>query len=119
MTAVPEPAPPRPLSIAIIAGEESGDALGAALAEALRRRERGAIEFSGVGGRAMAAAGIKSPFAIDELSIVGLLAILEKLPAIYRRIRDTAQGVVTTRPDALVIVDSPEFTHRVARRVRA
>lgn len=115
----PGSAPPRPLSIAIIAGEESGDALGAALAEALRRRERGGIELSGVGGRAMAAAGINSPFAIDELSIVGLLAILEKLPAIFRRIRDTAQGVVTTRPDALVIVDSPEFTHRVARRVRA
>lgn len=110
---------PRRLSIAIIAGEESGDALGAALAQALRRREGGAIELSGVGGRAMAAAGIVSPFAIDELSIVGLLAILEKLPAMYRRIRDTAQAVVTTRPDALVIVDSPEFTHRVARRVRA
>jgi lipid-A-disaccharide synthase len=115
----PGSAPPRPLSIAIIAGEESGDALGAALAEALRRRERGGIELSGVGGRAMAAAGINSPFAIDELSIVGLLAILEKLPAIFRRIRETAQGVVTTGPDALVIVDSPEFTHRVARRVRA
>ena len=119
MTPVPRAASPRPLSIAIIAGEESGDALGAALAQALRRREAGAIELSGVGGRAMAAAGIASPFAIDELSIVGLLAILEKLPAIYRRIRDTAQAVVTTRPDALVIVDSPEFTHRVARRVRA
>jgi lipid-A-disaccharide synthase len=119
MTAVPSSAPPRPLSIAIIAAEESGDALGAALAQALRRHERGAIELSGVGGRAMAAVGIVSPFAIDELSIVGLLAILEKLPAMYRRIHDTAQAVVTARPDALVIVDSPEFTHRVARRVRA
>ncbi len=119
MTPAPEFAPPRPLSIVIIAGEESGDALGAALAQALRRRQDGAIELSGVGGRAMAAVGIVSPFAIDELSIVGLLAILERLPAIYRRIRDTAQHVVTARPDALVIVDSPEFTHRVARRVRA
>jgi len=119
MTPVPVSAPPRPLSIAIIAGEESGDALGAALAQALRRRQSGVIALSGVGGRAMAAAGIVSPFAIDEVSIVGLLAILEKLPAIYRRIRDTARDVVATRPDALVIVDSPEFTHRVARRVRA
>jgi lipid-A-disaccharide synthase len=119
MTPVSAAASPRPLSIAIIAGEESGDALGAALAQALRRREGGAIELSGVGGRAMAAAGIESLFAIDELSIVGLLAILEKLPAIYRRIGDAARNVVATRPDALVIVDSPEFTHRVARRVRA
>src|SRR5277367_121345 len=107
-----------PLSIAIIAAEESGDALGAALAKALRQREGNALKFSGVGGRAMAAAGIESPFAIDELSIIGLTAIPKKLPAILRRIRETADAVVAAKPDALVIVDSPDFTHRVARRVR-
>jgi lipid-A-disaccharide synthase len=107
-----------PLSIAIIAAEESGDALGAALAKALRQREGNALKFSGVGGRAMAAAGIESPFAIDELSIIGLTAIPKKLPAILRRIRETADTVVAAKPDALVNVDSPDFTHRVARRVR-
>ena len=66
----------------------------------------------------MAAAGIVSPFAIDELSIIGLTAIPQRLPNIFRRIRETALAVVAARPDALVIVDSPEFTHRVARRVR-
>jgi lipid-A-disaccharide synthase len=66
----------------------------------------------------MAGAGIVSAFAIDELSIIGLTAIPQKLPVIFRRIRQAAQAVVTTRPDALVIVDSPDFTHRVARRVR-
>ena len=80
--------------------------------------EAGAVKLSGVGGHAMAAAGIVSPFAIDELSIIGLTAIPQRLPKIFRRIRETALAVVAARPDALVIVDSPDFTHRVARRVR-
>ena len=66
----------------------------------------------------MAAAGIISPFAIDELSIMGIAAIPRRLPMIFRRIRETADAVVAARPDALVIIDSPDFTHRVARRVR-
>jgi lipid-A-disaccharide synthase len=118
MTPAPQVATPQPLSIYIIAAEESGDALGAALALALRQREGDTLKLSGIGGRAMAGAGIVSAFAIDELSIIGLTAIPQKLPVIFRRIRQAAQAVVTTRPDALVIVDSPDFTHRVARRVR-
>jgi lipid-A-disaccharide synthase len=113
-----QPLSPRPISIAIIAAEESGDTLGAALARALRKREGGALKLSGVGGRAMAAAGITSPFAIDELAIIGLAAIPQKLPIIFRRIREAAREVVAARPDALVIIDSPDFTHRVARKVR-
>ena len=105
-------------SIYIVAAEESGDALGAALARALIANDR-AVKLSGVGGGAMAAAGIASPFAIGELSIIGLTAIPQHLPTIFRRIRETAQAIVDARPDALVIVDSPDFTHRVARRVRA
>ena len=114
----PQPSPSRPLSIYIVAAEESGDALGAALARALIDREAGAVKLSGIGGHAMAAAGIVSPFAIDGLSIIGLTAIPQRLPNIFRRIREAALAVVAARPDALVIVDSPEFTHRVARRVR-
>ncbi len=109
---------PRPLSIYIVAAEESGDALGAALARALVIRHGGALTLAGVGGRAMAAAGIASPFAINDLSIVGLTAIPRRLPTILRRIRQTADAVIAARPDALVIIDSPDFTHRVARRVR-
>ncbi len=110
--------PPRPRSLFIVAAEESGDALGAALVRALKARHGGALTFHGVGGRAMAAEGITSPFAIAELSIIGLAAIPRRLPMIFRRIRETADAVVAARPDALVIIDSPEFTHRVARRVR-
>lgn len=110
---------PRPLSIYLVAAEESGDALGAALANALRANAGRRLEFAGVGSRAMQAAGIVSPFPINELSIVGVSAIPRRLPLILRRIRETADAVVAARPDALVIVDSPDFTHRVARSVRA
>jgi lipid-A-disaccharide synthase len=105
-------------SIYIIAGEESGDALGAALARALVTQTGGAVQLAGVGGRAMAAQGIVSPFPIDDLSVVGLTAIPQKLPKIFRHISDATRAVLAARPDALVIVDSPDFTHRVARRVR-
>jgi lipid-A-disaccharide synthase len=104
-------------AIFIVAAEESGDALGAALARALKTADP-AVRLSGVGGSAMAAAGITSPFAIDELAIIGVTAIPRRLPVILRRIRQTAQAIVAACPDALVIIDSPDFTHRVARRVR-
>ncbi len=113
----PQP-PRRPLAVELIAAEESGDALGAALARALVEREGKALKLSGVGGRAMAAAGIASPFPIDELSIIGVSAIPRRLPMILRHIRETADAAIAARPDALVIIDSPDFTHRVARRVR-
>jgi lipid-A-disaccharide synthase len=106
------------LSIHLIAAEESGDLLGAALMRALKR-QAGALNLAGLGGRAMAAEGLASPFAIDELSIIGVAAIPLRLPAILRRIRETAAAVVRARPDLLVIIDSPDFTHRVGRRVRA
>ena len=98
--------------------EESGDALGAALARALMA-SGGALHLAGVGGRAMAAAGIASPFPIDDLAIIGVSAIPRRLPMILRRIRETADAIIAARPDAVVIIDSPDFTHRVARRVRA
>jgi lipid-A-disaccharide synthase len=109
---------PRPLSLYLVAGEESGDALGGALARALLAQEHSMVRLAGVGGQAMAAAGIASPFPIDDLSIIGFTAIPRRLPTILRRIRETADAVVAAHPDALVIIDSPDFTHRVARRVR-
>jgi lipid-A-disaccharide synthase len=109
----------RPPTIYLVAAEESGDVLGAALIRALKQRHREGLGLAGVGGRAMAAEGVRSPFAIDELSIIGLTAIPRRLPRILRLIRETAAAVVAAKPDALVIIDSPDFTHRVARRVRA
>ncbi|MEI9805429.1 MAG: lipid-A-disaccharide synthase [Pseudolabrys sp.] len=103
----------------LVAGEESGDRLGAALIAALKRQTQGRVRFSGVGGTHMAEAGVVSLFPLGDLAIVGISAILADLPKILRRIRETADAVVAAKPDVLVIIDSPEFTHRVARRVRA
>jgi lipid-A-disaccharide synthase len=103
----------------LVAGEESGDRLGAALIGALRERTQGRVQFSCVGGAHMAVAGVPSLFALGDLAIIGLSAIPASLPKILRRIRETADAVITATPDVLVIIDSPEFTHRVARRVRA
>jgi lipid-A-disaccharide synthase len=103
----------------LIATEESGDRLGAALMKILRQRLGGAVRFEGVGGRAMAREGLDSLFPIEELSIIGLAAVARQLPKILRLIRQTASAVTEAAPDVLVIIDSPDFTHRVARRVRA
>jgi len=105
--------------IFLIATEESGDRLGAGLMKILRQRLGDAVQFEGVGGRAMAAEGMTSLFPIEELSIVGIAAVVRQLPKILRLIRQTAAAVATASPDILVIIDSPDFTHQVARRVRA
>jgi len=107
------------LTVHLVAAEESGDRLGAALMRALAQRCEGRVRFAGVGGHEMSAAGLTSLFPIDELAIFGFLAIPRRLPMILRRIREAASAVAAARPDALVIIDSPDFTHRVARRVRA
>ncbi len=105
--------------IFLIATEESGDRLGASLMKVLRQRLGGAVRFDGVGGSAMAREGLVSRFPIEQLSIMGFAAVVARLPTILRHIRQTADAVLETSPDILVIIDSPDFTHRVARRVRA
>ncbi len=105
--------------IFLIATEESGDRLGASLMKVLRQRLGDAVHFEGVGGRAMAREGLMSLFPIEELSIIGLAAVVKELPKILGLIKETAAVVTEVSPDILVIIDSPDFTHRVARRVRA
>ena len=103
----------------LVAGEESGDRLGAALIAAIRKRNP-AARFSGVGGTHMADEGVASLFPLGDLAIVGVVAIVASLPKILARIEATAAAAaVAAKPDVLVIIDSPEFTHRVARKVRA
>ncbi len=106
-------------TIFLIATEESGDRLGSALMKVLRQRLGDGVQFVGVGGRTMAREGLESLFPIEELSIVGFAAVVQQLPKILRLIRQTADAVTDAAPDVLVIIDSPDFTHRVARRVRA
>jgi lipid-A-disaccharide synthase len=111
------PGPSQAPRIFLVAGEESGDRLGAALMRALKQRDD-KVTFTGVGGSEMAQEGLVSPFPISDLAIMGFNAVARKLPLIFRRIRETAASVVAEKPDVLVIIDSPDFTHRVARRVR-
>ncbi|MCK3777671.1 lipid-A-disaccharide synthase [Ensifer sesbaniae] len=105
--------------LAVIAGEVSGDLLGADLVRALRTQSRSTIEIVGVGGEALEAEGLRSLFDYSELSIMGFTQVLARLPKLIMRIRQTAKAIIAARPDALLIIDSPDFTHRVARKVRA
>ena len=104
--------------IFLIATEESGDRLGSALMKVLRQRLGDDVSFEGIGGSTMAAEGLASLFPIEALSIIGFAAIPKKLPMILRRLAEATDAVLKSAPDILVIIDSPDFTHRVARRVR-
>lgn len=108
----------RPLSIFVIAGEHSGDQLGFKLMRALREMHPGDLSLRGVGGPRMAGEGLRSLFPMNDIAVMGLVPVVARLPLLLRRIRETAEAVIADPPDALVIIDSPDFTHRVARRVR-
>jgi lipid-A-disaccharide synthase len=108
----------RALDVFIVAGEASGDQLGASLMRGLRRRLVGEIRFRGVGGPAMAAEGLASQFPMDDVTAVGFGSVMRKLPLILRRIRETAAAVIAAPPDVLILIDSPDFNQRVAPRVR-
>lgn len=107
------------LKIGIVAGEVSGDLLGADLIAALKTLHGGPVELIGVGGDGLAGEGLASLFDYSELSIMGFTQVIARLPQLLRRIRQTADALIAEKPDIIVIIDSPDFTHRVARRVRA
>lgn len=106
------------LKLAVIAGEVSGDLLGADLVQALKPMIDGPVELIGVGGEGLEAEGLHSLFDYSELSIMGIVQVLARLPRLIRRIGQTAKAIIAAKPDALLIIDSPDFTHRVARKVR-
>ncbi|CAO4182977.1 lipid-A-disaccharide synthase [Methylorubrum extorquens] len=102
----------------LVAGEDSGDQLGAKLIRALRALSPEPLTLGGVGGEAMEAEGFRSLFPIDDVAVMGYLPVLARARTLLRRIRETVDDVVAGRPDVLVIIDSPGFTHAVATRVR-
>jgi lipid-A-disaccharide synthase len=104
--------------IFLIAGEVSGDNLAGRLMAALRRKTGNRIRFAGVGGAAMAREGLESLFPMSDLSLMGLAEILPHLPRLLRRLRETVSEIKRLRPHAVVTVDSPDFSFRVARRIR-
>jgi len=102
----------------VIAGEASGDVLGARLMAALRARVPG-LEFCGVCGERMAELGFTTLFPMRELALMGLLEVLPNIRRLARRIDETCADIAARKPDVIVTIDSPGFTLRVAGRVRA
>lgn len=108
---------PGPL-VFLVAGEASGDALAARLMAALKAKTEARVRFAGVGGPAMAAEGLESLFPMAELSVMGLAEVLPRAPRLIRRLKETAHAARRLAPDAVVTVDSPGFSLRLARRLK-
>ena len=104
--------------IYIVIGEESGDQLGARAVMALKQQAAGDIRFAGLAGERMQAEGLDTLFPLSEIAVMGLINIIKQYPALYRRGMEVVEDVLATDPDLLFIIDSPEFTHAVAKRVR-
>ena len=106
------------LRVFLIAGEPSGDRLGAALMAGLRALHADVV-FSGVGGALMQAQGLHSLFAMEELSVMGIAEVLPKYRQLKRRIAQTAEVALAASPSVMISIDSPDFCLRVAKRVKA
>lgn len=105
-------------TVCLVAGEESGDQLGSELMKALNAKLGTGVRYCGVGGERMTSLGLTSFFNMSDVSVMGLTAVLARLPLIVKRVYQTVDAVIAADPDVLVIIDSPEFTHSVAKRVR-
>ncbi|MCR6632101.1 MAG: lipid-A-disaccharide synthase [Magnetospirillum sp.] len=101
--------------IYVIAGEPSGDLLGGRLMAGLKARTSGDIRFAGIGGEAMRAEGLDSLFPMAELTVMGLVEVLPRIPRILRRVRETLADIEAKRPDAIVTIDSWGFTGRIQK----
>ena len=108
----------KPLDVFLVAGEASGDALGGALMASMQAQLSGRVRFRGIGGSAMGAQGLASLFPMDDLTAMGINGVVAKLPTILRRMRETVNAIVSAVPDLLILIDSPDFNLRVAKRVR-
>ncbi|RBM05320.1 lipid-A-disaccharide synthase [Novacetimonas cocois] len=103
-------------TIWILAGEASGDVLGARLMRELRQRDP-ALTFVGVGGARMEAAGLQSEFPMRDLAVMGLVEVLPRLRFLSRRLDQAVAHIEAVRPDLIVTIDSPGFALRLLRRV--
>lgn len=101
----------------LVAGETSGDALGGELMIAMKEIAPWPLVFSGVGGETMEKQGLSSIFPMTDIAVMGPREIIPRLPLIFRRIWQTVRHAVETKPDVVVVIDSPEFTHMVAKRI--
>ncbi len=102
--------------IYLIAGEQSGDELGARLIRAIKRRRPGA-RFAGIGGAAMAREGFETLFPLQDLALMGILEVLPRLRQLKARLRQTVADIEAKRPGAVVTIDSPGFTLRILKSI--
>ncbi len=107
------------MKLFFVVGEESGDHLGADLIAAVRELTGGPVEIAGSGGNRMKQQGLAPLFPLSDIAVMGFTAVVARLPTLMRRISQCVAAIEAFRPDAIVIIDSPDFTHRVAARVRA
>jgi lipid-A-disaccharide synthase len=105
--------------IFLVAGEPSGDVLGARLMAALKRATGGRVRFAGVGGERMAAEGLASLFPLTDIAVMGFTEVVPRLPVILSRLRQTAGAIWAQHPAAVITIDAPSFGLRIADRVRA
>jgi len=106
------------LHIMLVAGEPSGDALGAPLMAALKELTKEQVRFSGVGGARMTAEGLGSLYPMAEMSVMGITEILPRMPALRRRLLQVEAFARDTRPDAVITIDSPAFNFRLGKRLK-
>lgn len=105
------------LTVYLIAGEPSGDLLGGRLIKALRTLSNDDINILGVGGPHMSSEGLNSLFPMQELSVMGIVEVLPKIPTLLSRIKETASDIMLKKPDVVVTIDAPDFCFRVAKRI--
>ncbi|MEI8144585.1 MAG: lipid-A-disaccharide synthase [Alphaproteobacteria bacterium] len=108
----------RPLDVFVIAGESSGDQLGAHLMDALVAEHRGPVTFRGVGGERMEARGLTSLFPMTDIALFGITSIIAHIPRVLRRVNEMVEVISSSRPDVLVLIDCPGFNRRVGRKIR-
>lgn len=107
----------RPL-IYVMAGEVSGDIIGARLIREIKRLRRHKFSFAGVGGEQMTKEGVQSLFPISEMAVMGIFELVPHVPNLIRRIHETVQDIITKKPVAVISIDSKAFTMRVAKLIQ-
>lgn len=103
----------------VVAGESSGDILGASVMGSLQTKLQGRVKFAGIGGPEMQSVGMESIFPMEDLAVMGVFEVLPRLPLLLKRIKETADAVERLKPDVLLTVDAPDFCFRVIKKLKS